>query len=189
MVVVAKALLPTLMSVAALTADHPPAMRILAEEALRDRVLELSRTPSGASADTRWVESVPLSLFIADRRLAMVTTSTDQPGLLIREPGYVMAMTDLFEFMWQRVRDQEPPAGTGQADPAAAPGPPQDRRAAVLNGLAAGLTDAALANRLDLTERTVRRDVSALMHRAGAVSRFQLGARAQSLGWLRDHPG
>ncbi|MBW1598593.1 response regulator transcription factor [Streptomyces sp. JJ38] len=50
--------------------------------------------------------------------------------------------------------------------------------------LVRGLTDRAVARRLGLSERTVRRMVAHLMDRLGAASRFEAGARAVERGWL-----
>lgn len=52
--------------------------------------------------------------------------------------------------------------------------------------LAGGLTDEAMARKLGLSERTVRRLVSEPTERLGAASRFQAGVCAVRLGWLDD---
>lgn len=57
----------------------------------------------------------------------------------------------------------------------------EDRRARVLAGLLEGLPDNAIARRLDVSERTVRGDVRALMDVSGARTRFQLGVYVAGL--------
>jgi DNA-binding NarL/FixJ family response regulator len=52
--------------------------------------------------------------------------------------------------------------------------------------LGGGLTDEAMARKLGVSERTVRRLVSELTERLGAASRFQAGVCAVRLGWLDD---
>lgn len=133
--------------------------------------------PTGGSIFRR-IASVPLLLVVADHRHAMVALPRqhDQVAVRMAIPEVIPALVEVFEFLWRSV-----PAGPARRLL-------NERQARIVAGLAEGLTDAAVAARLDLTERTVRRDVSALMREAGVVSRFQLGARAQSLGWLPTVP-
>ncbi|PPG50853.1 hypothetical protein C5C24_08610 [Rathayibacter sp. AY2B3] len=58
----------------------------------------------------------------------------------------------------------------------------------ILQGLAAGLTDEALAARLDLSVRTCRRHIAGLFDLLGAESRFQAGVLAARQGWLPVRP-
>ena len=53
----------------------------------------------------------------------------------------------------------------------------------VLRLLAQGHTDEAVAARLGLSVRTVRRVVKDMLDRTGARSRFELGVRASAQGW------
>jgi DNA-binding NarL/FixJ family response regulator len=56
----------------------------------------------------------------------------------------------------------------------------------VLELLAAGCTDASVAARLEVSVRTVRRSMAAIMSRLGARSRFQAGLKAADRGWLAE---
>lgn len=61
---------------------------------------------------------------------------------------------------------------------------PNETERQLLDMLMEGLTDRAVARRLGLSERTVRRLVAQLMDRLGAASRFEAGARAVERGWI-----
>jgi len=50
--------------------------------------------------------------------------------------------------------------------------------------LASGLTDEAMARKLGISERTVRRRVGDITSVLGTDSRFQAGVRISQLGWL-----
>lgn len=54
----------------------------------------------------------------------------------------------------------------------------------ILEGLAVGMTDEALASRLQMSVRTCRRHISQLFDILGAESRFQSGVLAARRGWL-----
>ncbi|SNT65495.1 DNA-binding response regulator, NarL/FixJ family, contains REC and HTH domains [Asanoa hainanensis] len=164
--------------------ERRPVVRVLAE-ARPDAVS--TREPIDSSLNllpgpVRVVTSVPLSVVVADNRVAVLGgPAAGAPGLVVSAPDQVRAVAELFEWIWELA----PVSAEPSAQDVRAIG---QRRAAVLAGLADGLTDAAVAARLDLAERTVRRDVRKLMEVAGVVSRFQLGVRARALGWLPE-PG
>ena len=141
----------------------------------------------GSPADRpriRTLPSVPLSALITDRRTALLSLRTPPgetagPVVLVTQPGHVSTLLSVFDHLW----------ATGYVTPS-----PQDallggRSRAVLDLLAEGLTDNAVAARLGIAERTVRREVNGLMQSAGATSRFQLALRARELGWLRRPAG
>lgn len=54
----------------------------------------------------------------------------------------------------------------------------------LLSLLIMGLTDAAAATQLGISQRTVQRRISELSERAGVTSRLQLGAEAVRRGWV-----
>ena len=62
------------------------------------------------------------------------------------------------------------------------------RELAILRLLAKGHTDAAIARRLGLSGRTVRRIATGLMSRLDARSRFAAGVHAVQRGWLPRYP-
>ena len=54
----------------------------------------------------------------------------------------------------------------------------------VLELMAEGLNDDAIARRLAISTTTVRRHITAIMHRLHVTSRFAAGAAAQRRGWI-----
>ena len=70
----------------------------------------------------------------------------------------------------------------------AGPTEPGDRltptQQSVLELMAQGLQDDAIARRAGISTTTVRRHISAIMHRLGVSSRFAAGAAAQRQGWI-----
>ncbi|MGC5011893.1 helix-turn-helix domain-containing protein [Streptosporangium sp. DT93] len=136
----------------------------------------------------RTLPSLPLSALVADRRTALLSLRTppgEAPGpvVLVTRPGHVSTLASVLDHLWEGAYA----APSAEAVPAG--GRPQGRCLAVLALLAEGLTDAAVAARLGIAERTVRREVNGLMQSAGATSRFQLALRAQELGWLHRPAG
>jgi DNA-binding NarL/FixJ family response regulator len=67
------------------------------------------------------------------------------------------------------------------------PAQPQDRltkaQQAVLELMAEGLHDDAIARRAGISTTTVRRHITAVMERLNVTSRFAAGAAAQRRGW------
>lgn len=147
-----------------------------------------------AGEEVRIADRVPVKLLIADRELALVpigaaagTVAGPEAGsavegaLLVRSSGLLEALLALFEQVWQRASRI-----TMSADGWAAgevPGALDDLDARIVGLLVAGLTDQAVAARLDLSLRTVQRRVRVLMELTGARTRLQLGLRAGRLGW------
>ncbi|WP_436761805.1 LuxR C-terminal-related transcriptional regulator [Streptosporangium sp. V21-05] len=134
----------------------------------------------------RTLASAPLSALITDRRTALLSLRIPQgeaagPIVLVTRPGHVSTLLSVFDHLWDTASVTPSPEG-------ASPGG-MSRSRAVLDLLAEGLTDNAVAARLGIAERTVRREVNGLMQSAGATSRFQLALRAQELGWLRRPAG
>jgi DNA-binding CsgD family transcriptional regulator len=71
---------------------------------------------------------------------------------------------------------------------ASRPAVPGDRltsaQQAVLESMAEGLHDDAIARRAGISTTTVRRHITAIMGRLGVSSRFAAGAAAQRRGWI-----
>lgn len=123
-------------------------------------------------------EQLPMKLLIVDDDAALVPLGAyGNPCLLIHEQSLVKLFAEFFELKWT------------QATPWAPPGTPilekentQQRR--ILNALAEGLKDEAIARQQGISVRTVRRHIAALMEELGVTTRFAAGVAAVRRGWL-----
>jgi len=117
-------------------------------------------------------------LIVIDDNLALVALGPyGSPCLFVRDAGVVGAFAALFDAYWA----QGSPWTPGATSP-----PPQatTARERVLECLAAGLKDEAIARRLGMSVRTIRRHVSALMHELGASTRFAAGVAVVRQGMV-----
>lgn len=123
-------------------------------------------------------EKLPIKLQIVDNDSALVPLGPyGHPALLIRDSQLVAAFTRFFDLKWAEATPWAPP-GTQQppkADPA---------RQRILDALAAGLKDEAIARQLGISARTVRRHIAAIMDELGAPTRFAAGVAAVRRGWV-----
>lgn len=119
-----------------------------------------------------------MKLTIVDGHTALLPLMLDSAdaALLLRAPRIVHGLRQYFELLWLRAtpwhevgRDRDTLT-------------PTQRR--VLELLAAGFTDEAIARKIGVTSRTVRRHVAAVLVRLGAPTRFAAGVVAQQRGWL-----
>ena len=148
--------------------------------------------PGGAAAigramalgeEIRVVDRVPVKLVIADSSVAMVPLlsghNTDPESVLIRASGLVDALVAYFDDTWARAypvvvhRDSVVVLGDGI----------DEVDSQLLTLLLAGLTDQAAATQLGTSLRSVQRRIAALMAKAGAATRIQLGWHAARHGW------
>ncbi|MDH6109622.1 DNA-binding CsgD family transcriptional regulator/sugar-specific transcriptional regulator TrmB [Kitasatospora sp. MAP12-15] len=129
----------------------------------------------------RSAPTLPLQMTMFDQDVAVIPADPDEPGhsvLVIRSRGMLAALHALFEYSW------------ATATPLAR----QDRRTddelttqdrELIRLLALGLTDDAIAARMDVSVRTINRLNSGLMQRMGVRSRFQAGVKAVEHGWIK----
>jgi DNA-binding NarL/FixJ family response regulator len=97
---------------------------------------------------------------------------------VIRAPVINAALREYFEMLWERatlLRAQRPAASGDRLTPA---------QQAVLELMAEGLHDDAIARRTGLSTTTVRRHITAILARLNVSSRFAAGAAAQRRGWI-----
>jgi DNA-binding CsgD family transcriptional regulator/DNA-binding transcriptional ArsR family regulator len=130
----------------------------------------------------RTVPALPCRMIIVDHSLAVVPFDPAAPrqgALIVSNPGMVSVCEMLFVNVWQGAAPltDAPPARSGEGRPGA-------QELELLRLLDAGHTDDFAARQLGVSLRTVRRMTSMLMRRLGTSSRFQLGVRAERLGWL-----
>jgi DNA-binding CsgD family transcriptional regulator len=145
-------------------------------------------------AEVRTATTLPMRMIIVDNTLAIVPiidpdsdpdgeAHADAPGpaMVLRSPVMVGVLRQMFEHVWETSSDLFTDDSFGPA--------PVARHREVVRLLASGLTDEAIARKLGLSDRTVRRIVAELMQQIGAESRFQAGVKMVRLGWLDDAPG
>ncbi len=114
-------------------------------------------------------------MWIFDRRIAFVPLNPhnhSQGALMVQSPPVVACLVSLFH----ELEEKATPLSTSSP----LPRPMQQ----ILTLLAGGAKDDAIARRLDMSARTVRRSVAALMQEADVDSRFQLAIAAVQLGWI-----
>ncbi len=133
-----------------------------------------------AGEQARLLSAVPMKMKLADHTTAMLPLNpTGTAGaLVIRAPVIISALREYFELLWERatpLKPQHPAAPAGRLTPA---------QLAVLEMMAEGLNDDAIARRAGISTTTVRRHITAIMRRLGVSSRFAAGAAAQRRGWI-----
>ncbi|MGW1259831.1 DUF6879 family protein [Streptomyces sp. NPDC002513] len=131
-------------------------------------------------AMARTTAALPTRMIIFDRRVAVLPTDTQDAAVgavVLRGRGNVAALCALFDELWAGAtpwgdRPQRKETGlTGQ-------------EVQVIRLLAEGITDEAIAKRLGVSTRTVRRLVANVMTVLDARSRFEAGVRAVQGGWI-----
>ncbi|TWD17613.1 sugar-specific transcriptional regulator TrmB [Streptomyces sp. T12] len=150
----------------------------------------------GAGEIARGISRLPLRLAIADQSIAVCPLVPGGPNgspeiptaALIRDSSLLAALVALFERFWEDGvpldADSSGSAavtGTGSMamhDPLSA----RDRR--MLSLLVAGVADKSIATQMQLSRRTVQRDVQRMMRLAGATTRTQLAWQASRRNWL-----
>lgn len=142
----------------------------------------------GDGAEVRVATTLPMRLIIIDQDVAVVpsldskSTSEEEatpPAMVLRSPAMVAVLRQFFEYFWASSTDLISEEGS-------VGGVSGTRHREVVRLLASGLTDEAIARKLGLSDRTVRRIVAELMQQIGAESRFQAGVKMVRLGWLDD---
>lgn len=108
-------------------------------------------------------DAIPVGFAAFGRSGALLSGGApEQDLLLVRDPSLVDVFVALFEELWRRAE----PTPEQRASPG------EDR---VLELLALGVKDEAIARQLGVSLRTVRRRIAGLMDEHGADTRYQLG--------------
>ena len=152
---------------AAAAMDDPAARRII-------------QACAEAGEQARLLPSVPMKMKLADTTTAMLplTPNGTAAALVVRAPVIITALREYFELLWDRATPLKPIREAPSGDRL----PPAQQK--VLELMAEGLNDDRIARRLAVSTTTVRRHITAILHRLGVSSRFAAGAAAQRKGWI-----
>jgi sugar-specific transcriptional regulator TrmB len=142
-----------------------------------------------AAGEEARVADVPLKMTIVDQSVAVLPVQHPpdvESRVVVRDPVLLQALSALFEMYWERALPLRVSNGRAQLS-GDGEGPSPDEAQL----LVAGLTDHEIAAQLQLSDRTVRSRVRAMMARLDATTRFQAGYQAVARGWLAhdDRPG
>ncbi|MFD1147726.1 helix-turn-helix transcriptional regulator [Saccharothrix hoggarensis] len=122
----------------------------------------------------RAAHHVPVRAVIMDRQVGVLLD--DRQPELVRTSSALESLCRFADRLWERAR----PVRSATVAESSGHGP--SRSELVLQLLAEGLTDEAVARRIGVSVRTVRNDVASTMTHMDARSRFQAGVRAARLG-------
>ena len=128
--------------------------------------------------EIRLVPSVLTRLVIVGPRRAIVPEPLgvgSDTRVVVRQASIVGLVQAYFDAMWE---------GAQRVDATAGRLAEQDHRRRLVAELADGVKDEQIARNLDVSLRTVRRRVAALMTELGVDTRFQAGVEAVRRGWL-----
>jgi DNA-binding CsgD family transcriptional regulator len=134
-----------------------------------------------AGEQARLLPEVPMKMKLADHATALLPLTPAGTGgvLVVRAPVIITALRDYFELLWERATPlNTPPRPVGDEDRLT------DKQRTVLELMAQGLADGAIAHRAGVSVGTARRHITAIMAKLGVQSRFAAGAAAQRRGWI-----
>ncbi len=125
-------------------------------------------------------------MLILDGQVAVVPMepgNSRRGALIVRHPGLVAGLLDLFHRIWDAA-EELPPEAEGGPSPADGGAGVTDTDRRLLAMLASGCTDETAAREIGVSVRHLRRRISRLMSALGAKSRFEAGVEASRRGWL-----
>ncbi len=122
--------------------------------------------------------SLPTKMLLVDRRMALVALTPTGVGgaAVIRSRPLLLLLHEWFSLAWD-----DPATTAFDTEPGTPLGAAQRR---VLQLLAIGMSDDAIAQSADMSVRTVRRHVSTIMDMLGITTRFAAGVAATKRGWI-----
>ncbi|MFF1377802.1 LuxR C-terminal-related transcriptional regulator [Streptomyces sp. NPDC058308] len=135
---------------------------------------------AAAGVDLRLASVIPLNMVIIDSDFAVLPAADGESRssqLTVRGTSLVSAFSAVFEHTW---REALPLTPEGERSPSCL----SDEQRTLVQLLADGMKDEAIARTLGVSPRTASRLISDLMQRLGVTSRFAAGARAAQYGLL-----
>ncbi|MDX3759633.1 LuxR C-terminal-related transcriptional regulator [Streptomyces mirabilis] len=151
--------------------------------------LETALRGSARGGEFRLSSRLPVKLVLFDRTAALLPLHDDRPSagsLVVHSPALVDALAALFEAIWKHAvpvslesrQDWPAPRQTRETTRI------DERTQAILDLMATGMKDDAIARVLNISRRTVQKHVSEAGTALGARTRFQIALRAAERGWL-----
>ncbi|MEU3182965.1 LuxR C-terminal-related transcriptional regulator [Streptomyces sp. NPDC006923] len=136
----------------------------------------------------RLLPGLPMKLVVFDDTAGMIPLSKADPAagsVIVHASPLLDALTALFESVWERATPVSM-AGTaeGPQDGGRGEGELSGRAREILDLMAAGLTDDAIARALGLSRRTIQKHISGTADALGARTRFQIALLARERGWV-----
>ncbi|MDB4872669.1 MAG: hypothetical protein JWL97_3673 [Gemmatimonadales bacterium] len=148
------------------------------EHPITAKVIEMSVE---AGEEARVMPEVPMKMKLIDDSAVMLPLTTTGMGgaLILRASLIIGEYRRHFEMLWERAT----PLGAAEA-PSGRPAL-TDIHEQVLRLLGQGLSDEAIARRVNTSPQTVRRHASTLKDLLDAETRFAAGAAAVRRGWIK----
>ncbi|MCX5096998.1 LuxR C-terminal-related transcriptional regulator [Streptomyces sp. NBC_00365] len=151
--------------------------------------LETALRGSARGGEFRLSSRLPVKLVLFDRTAALLPLHDDRPSagsIEVRSPALIDALAALFEAIWKHAvpvslesrQDWPAPRQTRETTRI------DERTQAILDLMATGMKDDAIARVLNISRRTVQKHVSEAGSALGARTRFQIALRAAERGWL-----
>lgn len=129
-------------------------------------------------AHVRTAAVPPVRMIVLDGAVALIPLPAEEGegAAIVRDPVVLDYMVRIFEHVWEHARPVDDIAYDGVVF--------SEIELAILTDLAGGRTDEAIARRLGIATRTLRRYLSSLFERFGVETRFQLGIAAMRAGLI-----
>jgi DNA-binding CsgD family transcriptional regulator len=139
---------------------------------------QVIQVSAAAGLEARLLARVPVKMNLADRATGLLSiTPSGAAALLVTAPAILAGLRDYFELLWDRAAPLAAPARPG-------PDRPTPAQQKILDLMAEGLADEAIARRAGISLATTRRHIKALMTRLNVTSRFAAGVAAHRRGWI-----
>ncbi|MBV2353713.1 LuxR family transcriptional regulator [Streptomyces sp. J2-1] len=133
----------------------------------RDFVEEMTRL----GARVRTLDEFFERLIIVDRRTAFLPASPDRStAVMVQDPAVVGFLADVFDRNWQRATEF-----TGRRTPERSVEITGQLQQQIVRGLIGGESDAAIAKRIGLSQRSYASHLARMKEELGVDTRFQLG--------------
>ena len=126
----------------------------------------------------RVLPQVPVKLLVVDGTTAILPLAGDGPSrpdaraVVVNDSALTGALQVLFDQLWSQAVPLRLSKSNGH-----------DPTTTLVNLLATGMKDEAIARQLGISGRTLRRRIAEVQEQLGASSRFQAGLQAARRGW------